>query len=117
VVKTFYSAEDIEALVAQGQTELTLDEDTVLTQLARDAAQRLGLKLVRGSFAAPASAQSASGGRSRGTATGLGAKPKGCQHGPRPGRPSAPQAPSGSSDKVVDDLVDLVRKLSKGSES
>ena len=116
-MKTFYSAEDIEALVAQGQTELTLDEDTVLTQLARDAAQRLGLKLVRGPSAAPASSRPASGRASPGTATGLGAKPKGCQHGPRPGRPSAPGAPSSSSDKVVDDLVDLVRQLSKGSES
>ena len=111
-MKTFYSAEDIEALVAQGQTELTLDEDTVLTQLARDAAQRLGLKLVRGPSAPPASGRSA-----RGTVTGLGAKPRGCQHGSRPGRPSAPRAPSGSSDQVVDDLVDLVRQLSKGSES
>jgi hypothetical protein len=116
-VKTFYSAEDIEALVAQGQTELTLDEDTVLTQLARDAAQRLGLKLVRGPSVAPVSAPPASGRPALGTATGLGAKPKGCQHGPRPGRPAAPRAPAGSSDRVVDDLVDLVRQLSKGSES
>lgn len=116
-MKTFYSAEDIEALVTQGQTELTLDEDTVLTQLARDAAHRLGLKLVRGPSVAPVSAQPASGRSSGGTATGLGAKPKGCQHGTRPGRPSAPRAPSGSSDRVVDDLVDLVRRLSKGSES
>ena len=54
-MKTFYSAEDIEALVARGQAELVLDDDTVLTQLARDAAQRLGLKLVRRPSAAPAS--------------------------------------------------------------
>jgi hypothetical protein len=114
VVKTFYSAEDIEALVDRGRTELTLDEDMVLTQLARDAAQRLGLKLVRGSSAAPVSSQPATGRASPGAATSLGAKPRGCQHGPLPGRPSAAGPPSGSTDKVVDDLVDLVKKLGKG---
>ena len=107
-MKTFYSAEDIETLVARGQTELILDEDTVLTQLARDAAQKLGLKLVRGPSAARPSP---------GRATGIGAKPRGCQHGPLPGRPSALGTSSGSTDKVVDELVDLVKQLSKGSES
>jgi hypothetical protein len=116
-VKTFYSAEDIEALVARGQTELILDEDTVLTQLARDAAQKLGLKLVRRPSAAPAALQPAPARPSPGPATGPGAKPKGCQHGPLPGRPSASRATSASSDRVVDELVDLVKQLSKSSES
>jgi hypothetical protein len=117
VVKTFYSAEDIEALVARGQTELILDEDTVLTQLARDAAQTLGLKLIRGPSAAPASFQPATVRPSTGRETGLDPKPKGCQHGPLVSRPSAAGASSGSSDKVVDELVDLVKQLSKGNES
>ncbi len=116
-MKTFCSSEDIEALVARGQTELILDENTVLTQLARDAAQKLGLKLVRRPSAGPAALQPATARPSPGPATGLGAKPRGCQHGPLPGRPSASGAPSGSSDKVVDELVDLVKHLSKGSES
>ena len=45
-MKTFYSLEDIENLVAQGVRELIVDEDTVLTDVARDAAARLGLKLL-----------------------------------------------------------------------
>lgn len=45
-MKTFYSAEDIEALAAQGVTELRVSEETVLTHLARDAAHRLGISLV-----------------------------------------------------------------------
>ena len=117
-MKTFYSAEDIETLVARGQTELVLSEDTVLTQLAKDAAQRLGLKLVRRPSGAPASSRTATAQPSPSRATGLGAKPRGCQHGPMSGRPSAPaRAAGGSTDKVVDDLVDLVKQLSKGSES
>ena len=123
-MKTFYSAEDIEAVVARGQTEMVLDEDTVLTQLAKDAAQRLGLKLVRRTSATwpkprpPASSRAATTQPSPSRATGLGAKPKGCQHGAMSGRPSAPaRAAGGRSDKVVDDLVDLVKQLSKGSES
>ena len=103
MVKTFYSAEEIEALVVRGQRELVVDEDTVLTQLARERAQELGLKLVRGPSApVPARAGTA------GLPAGLGAKPKGCQHGPV-GRAS-------SSDKVVGELVDLVKQLRKGSE-
>ena len=117
-MKTFYSAEDIEALVGRGQTELVLSEDTVLTQLAKDAAQRLGLKLTRRPSAAPASSRTATAQPSPAQVTGLGAKPRGCQHGSMPGRPSASaRGAGGGSDKVVDDLVDLVKQLSKGSES
>jgi len=116
-VKTFYSAEDIEALVARGQRELIVDEDTVLTQIARERAQELGLRLVRGTFTPAGSSRAAAVGSSSGHAPGLGAKPRGCQHGPVPGRPSASAARVGSTDKVVGELVDLVKQLSKGSES
>ena len=74
-MKTFYSAEDIEALAAQGIRELVADENTVLTDLARDLAAQVGIKLVSGArpaavYAAPAA---------QGTLSG--ARPKGCQHG------------------------------------
>lgn len=114
--KTFYSAEEIEALVARGQRELVVDEDTVLTQLARERARELGLKLVRGT-SAPATARAAAAGSPAGRGPGLGARPRGCQHGPVPGRPTAPGTPARSSDKVVGELVDLVRQLGKGSGS
>jgi len=113
-VKTFYSAQDIETLVAQGQRELILDQDIVLTHLARDAAQKLGLRLVHRSSAAAGLSRPAS----PSPVTTTGAKPKGCQHGPLPNRSSAPAKRSGGSDKVVDDLVDLVKGLSRqGDES
>lgn len=115
-MKTFYSAEEIEALVGRGQRELVVDEDTVLTQLARERAEELGLKLVRGTLS-PATARAAAAGLRAGQGSGLGAKPRGCQHGPVAGRPAAPAGRASSSDKVVGELVDLVRQLGKGSGS
>jgi transaldolase len=56
-MKTFYCAEDIEQLAAQGARQLILDDATILTDLARDASRRLGISLVyrsRGASAAPA---------------------------------------------------------------
>ena len=54
-MKTFYSAEDIEALAGQGVTELRVDEETVITHLAKDTAQRLGIVLVYGAPGSPVS--------------------------------------------------------------
>jgi hypothetical protein len=123
-VKTFYSLEDIEALVAQGVRELIVDEDTVLTDVARDAAARLGLRLLPkgngpASLAQPLPAAVAA----------TGAKPRGCQHGPLGGvgpvatRGQAGTLPSpkaagsgGHSGGLVDDLVGAVKQMaSKGS--
>ncbi len=112
-VKTFYSAEDIEALAAQGIRELVADENTVLTDLARDLAPQVGIKLVSGArpatvYAAPAT---------QGTLTG--ARPKGCQHGPLSSSPAmsggAPAQRAGNT-PVVDDLVGAVRQLAGKQE-
>ena len=111
-MKTFYSAQDIEALVAKGQRELVLDEDTVLTHLARDAAAKLGLKLIQPSSSGARPSPPASAAPVQ--TTGL--KPKGCQHGPLPNGSSAPARRSAGSDKTVDDLVELVKGLSRGEE-
>ena len=46
--KTFYTQRDIEDLVAQGATSLTLTDDMVLTDMARDRAAELGLPLLDG---------------------------------------------------------------------
>ena len=110
-MKTFYSAEDIEALAEQGITELRLDEDTVLTYLARDTAQRLGISLVsavRAPLAASGVTPPSSSPRS---APPLGAKPKGCQHGPLTGGSSGGSRNLGSSDSTVSELIGLVRQL------
>ena len=43
--KTFYTERDIEDLAAQGVQSLHVDENTVLTELAREAARKLGIQL------------------------------------------------------------------------
>lgn len=45
--KTFYTERDIEDLARQGVSALDIDDDVVLTDLARDKARRLGIELVR----------------------------------------------------------------------
>ena len=47
--KTFYTERDIEDMIARGVTKLTINEDVVLTDLARERAAKLGLSLVEGS--------------------------------------------------------------------
>ncbi len=43
-MKTFYTERDIEELHAQGITEIEIDDDVVLTDLAMDKAISLGIK-------------------------------------------------------------------------
>lgn len=45
--KKFYTERDIEDLAAGGQFTLTVSEDVVLTELAFEKAERLGVKLVQ----------------------------------------------------------------------
>ena len=47
VKKTFYTDRDIEDLASRGVSSLEVDDDVYLTDLARDKAERLGVKLVR----------------------------------------------------------------------
>ena len=94
-MKTFYSAQDIEDLAAQGVRELVVDDNVVLTDLARDTAGQLGVKLV--APGRPASRRSAAPAPK--AAAPSGAKPKGCQHGPfvrQPGQSGAAAAPTKS---------------------
>ena len=109
-MKTYYSAQDIEALAAQGVRELVVDENTVLTDLARDMAAQVGIKLV-----APGRPAAAGSALAPKAAAPSGAKPKGCQHGPLSGSPAvgAPAAPmkSAGNSPVMDELVGAVRQL------
>ncbi|HEY3345347.1 MAG TPA: hypothetical protein VGJ97_10485 [Anaerolineaceae bacterium] len=132
----YICTEDIENLAAQGKKELIVDENTVLMELARDTARQLGIAILDGSHPAPAKASSqavppspekdgapsaaqppaktpsqpAPAASSNGAALQLGAKPKGCQHGPLAFIPrQAPVKNHQSSDGVVDQLVELVR--------
>lgn len=54
--KVFYTERDIEDLARQGVSSLTVTDDTVLTELAREAARRLGIALVGEADARPSSA-------------------------------------------------------------
>jgi len=110
-VKTYYSAQDIEALAAQGVRELVVDENSVLTDLARDTAAQLGVKLV-----APGRPAAAGGAPAPKAVAPSGAKPKGCQHGPLSNGPavsggSAAPTKSAGNSPVMDELVGAVRQL------
>lgn len=45
--KTFFTERDIEDMAARGQHTLTVSEDVVLTELAFEKAERLGVKLLQ----------------------------------------------------------------------
>ena len=45
--KTFYTDHEIEDMAKRGVTSLVVDDNVVLTDLARDKARRLGVELVR----------------------------------------------------------------------
>jgi hypothetical protein len=45
--KTFYTERDIDDLFSRGVISLVVDDDVVLTDLAREKAMKLGLELVR----------------------------------------------------------------------
>lgn len=47
MAKTFYTERDIEQLASQGVQSLEVNENVVLTELAVEKAERLGVKLVR----------------------------------------------------------------------
>jgi hypothetical protein len=123
-VKSFYSAQEIEDLHRQGVRELVVDDSMVLTDLARQTAGQLGLRLVParspeaprspGAAGSAAPARPAADGAVRPPAVvapaPLPARPKGCQHGAVMG---GQQATPGSSTSMVDDLVGLVKQMSK----
>jgi len=54
--KTFYTERDIQDLVSRGVTSLEVNDDIVLTDLARDEALKRGLRLVRAEPVPPAQA-------------------------------------------------------------
>ncbi len=126
-MKTFYSAQEIEDLARQGVRELVVDDNVVLTDLARQMAGQVGLRLVAPGQAgrAQSPAQPSPAGRASVPAPAPApaaqpAKPRGCQHGPLPAASSnghvAAAAPSGNgsgSGQLVNDLVGLVKQLSK----
>lgn len=125
-MKTFISASDIETLAAGGVRELTVDEDTVLTAVAREAAARLGVKLVApgaktgtGVVTGAAASAGANGGRGDPAPTNP-AKPRGCQHGPLSVGAGASASQTSSrptsvsvGGPIVDELIGAVKQLAR----
>ncbi len=56
MAKTFYTEQDIEDLAKQGVKSIAVDENVVLTDLARDKARRLGIELLNERDSRPSSA-------------------------------------------------------------
>ncbi len=54
MAKTFYTERDIQDLAARGVTALDVDDNVVITDMGRDAALKLGIKLARRSAASAA---------------------------------------------------------------
>lgn len=111
-MKTFYSAQDIEDLAAQGKAELIADDNIVLTDLARHVAQQLGISVVYGPRTVPKTMSPPVSTPAASASLGLGSKPKGCQHGPLTSQQPGAAAVPASSNTVVDQLVGLVKRLS-----
>ena len=114
-MKTFYSAEDIENFADQGQHEIRIDENVVLTDLAKQTAHMLGIRITERSSGIspgvfrPARPQSAS------RIPVVSGKPRGCQRRPGGKTTSASGASSGSSRPVVDKLVEKIKRISDQS--
>ncbi len=135
-MKNFWTAQDIENLAAQGKTELVINDNIVLTDLARHLADQLGISIINRSHSAvgastqlaptPPPATPVSRPISAPTPPiRLRGKPKGCQHAPLSGPQSQPVGAVSNSNPaapnanpVVDQLVGLVKRLGgKGTSS
>lgn len=111
-MKTFYSVEDIENFAERGQREIRIDENTVLTDMAKQTANMLGIRITekpsgtsQGDFApvhpsAPAKTNAFTG------------KPRGCQRRPAQKPALASGTPAGKSSRaVVDSLVEKIKRI------
>jgi hypothetical protein len=78
MAKVFYTEHDIEDMVKRGMMSLEIGDNVVLTDLAYEKANRLGLRLVRGRPDSPPSAP---------------VRPYLSEKEPRPGAPAAGAAP------------------------
>jgi hypothetical protein len=123
-MKTYYSAQEVEDLAARGIRQLVLDDEAVLTDLARELAQRLGIALIypgqTGVAVAPGSAPTRASIPL--AAPRQAARPAGCQHGPLAPAQSQSQPPPQTQPRtatstatatgtVVDQMVGLVKQL------
>jgi len=111
-MKTYYSAEDIENFAARGQGEISVDENVVLTDLAKQTAHMLGLRITQKRPGLPPDAAVPTGSSAAVKAPAFGGKPKGCLRRPAEKTAPAPGARAGQSRPVVDKLVERIKRIS-----
>lgn len=111
-MKTFYSAEDIENFADQGQREISVDENTVLTDMAKQTAHMLGIRITEKPLAASPGPFTRARPQPIGKTPALSGKPKGCQRRPGNKPAAASGATPGQSRPVVDKLVEKIKRIS-----
>ena len=110
-MKTYYSAEDIENFAHQRQREICIDDNIVLTDLAKRTAQMLGIHLTEKPSGASAGAFNPARSQSVRKPQAFNGKPRGCQRRPAEKPPPASGAPAGQSSQVVDKLVEKIKRI------
>ena len=112
-MKSFYSAEDIEDLAARGQSELIIDENTILTDLARHTADMLGISITDKSQGPSSTVLRSLNAPAGSKVNPFAVKPKGCQSRPRATSQPESLTARKPSKQVVDQLVDAVKRINK----
>ena len=110
-MKTFYSVEDIENFAVGGQREIYIDENIVLTDLAKQTAHMLGIRITERPSGASAGVFNPAGPQSAAKTHAFSGKPKGCQRRPAEKPAPAAGAPAGQSRQVVDKLVEKIKRI------
>jgi hypothetical protein len=114
-MQTYYTGEDIEDLAARGIGRLELGPGVALTDIAREMANQLGIELVNVNAPQPTGSAATPPRQPAVRSTPVGAKPRGCQHGPiQTG--SSPAATRKAPSDVVNNLVEVVRRLADQGE-
>ena len=110
-MKTFYSAEDIENFADRGQREISIDENIVLTDLAKQTAQMLGIRIAQKPSGASPGTFNPARPQPIGRTHVLGSKPKGCQRRSAKEPATVSRAAVGQSRPVVDKLVEKIKRI------
>jgi hypothetical protein len=123
-MRTFYTGNDIEDLVASGVRQLEVGAGVALTDTARERAEELGVALVIPGTASAKKAEVPTVSEKSGV---LPSRPKGCQHAPLAAKIGRSEVAGGSATSsgatsssatsgggpVVDQLVEAVSALKK----
>ncbi len=110
-MKTFYSAEDIENFADQGQSEICVDKNVVLTDLAKQTAAMLGLRITERASGASMETFNPARPQSVGRVHTFSGKPRGCQRRPAARTAAASGKPATQSRPVVDKLVERIKRI------